>query len=217
MRYHPKVSRALIIIIVLAAWATALSVYPHLPATVISHWNANGVPNGSLSRFWGDFLFPLLMTALFALYLIFPKLEPLRRNLESFRSVYDLLWTLILAFLAYLYALVLGANFGWRVDFASAAMTGYAFLIFVIGTLLPYMKRNWFIGIRTPWTLSSDAVWKKTHEAGSIFFELAALAIAAGVFFAHYRILFVLIPIIAAALISIVYSYVVYQKQKTSA
>jgi len=88
-----------------------------------------------------------------------------------------------------------------------------AVLFYGIGVLLQHAKRNWFIGIRTPWTLSSDTVWDKTHKQGSVLFKICGLIALIGVFFKDYSIYFILIPIIVVSLYLTVYSYFVYSKE----
>jgi len=74
-------------------------------------------------------------------------------------------------------------------------------------------KRNWFIGIRTPWTLSSDGVWKKTNLIGGKLFKIAGIIAIIGSFFQDYIIFFIIVPIISIAIFTIVYSYIEYQKE----
>ena len=85
-------------------------------------------------------------------------------------------------------------------------------LFFYIGTFLKKCKRNWFIGIRTPWTLSSDIVWEKTHNLGSKLFKFTAVLVMIGAFFKQYSIYFILIPVFSVIIYIIVYSYLEYKK-----
>jgi len=88
--------------------------------------------------------------------------------------------------------------------------TGLLFLY--LGTILDKLKRNWFIGIRTPWTLSSEKVWEKTHRIGGILFKISGLIILAGMFAPEHLLLFVLIPVFATVVFLIIYSYLEYRK-----
>ncbi len=74
-------------------------------------------------------------------------------------------------------------------------------------------KRNWFIGIRTPWTLNSDAVWDKTHRIGGRLFKAAGIVALLGVFFPNHAILLILVPAILVASFTIIYSYFEYQRE----
>ena len=73
-------------------------------------------------------------------------------------------------------------------------------------------KRNYFIGIRTPWTLNNEEVWDKTHRLGGLLFKISGVITVFGVFLPDYAIVFILVPVLASAVISIVYSYVIHQK-----
>ena len=88
----------------------------------------------------------------------------------------------------------------------------FGILFTYIGFLLENAKRNWFVGIRTPWTLSSERVWEKTHKIGGKLFKLAGIASFAGFFFQDYALYFILIPVFAVAIYSFVYSYFEYQR-----
>ena len=86
------------------------------------------------------------------------------------------------------------------------------YLFFYIGLVIKKTKRNWFIGIRTPWTISNDVVWEKTHNLGSILFILAGIMIILGIFFPKYILLFILVPILVAVIVPVVYSYIIWRK-----
>jgi uncharacterized membrane protein len=88
-------------------------------------------------------------------------------------------------------------------------------LFYFCGVLCEHAKRNWFIGIRTPWTLSSDIVWAKTNRLGGLLFKIAAIIILIGIAFQRYAIFFIIIPVFAVAIITIIYSLIIYQQEKT--
>jgi uncharacterized membrane protein len=87
-------------------------------------------------------------------------------------------------------------------------------LFFIIGSMLRKAKRNWFIGIRTPWTLSSDSVWDKTHQIGGLLFmATGVLAVIGGFFGGQVAFWSLMIPVLGTTIFLIVYSYVLYQKE----
>ena len=90
---------------------------------------------------------------------------------------------------------------------------GLGLLFFYSGVLCENARRNWFIGIRTPWTLSSEKVWKKTHEIGGKLFKVAGMITLVGTFFPGYALFFVLVPALSVVTYVIIYSYVEYQKE----
>jgi uncharacterized membrane protein len=86
-------------------------------------------------------------------------------------------------------------------------------LFYYTGVLCEKSKRNWFIGIRTPWTLSSDKVWEKTHKIGGKLFKIAGIIAILGALTPEYAIILILIPVISAVGYTIAYSYFEYQKE----
>ncbi len=88
-------------------------VYPYLPDRIASHWNIKGEVDGYAGKFWGVFLFPILMAVIFIFYLIIPKIDPLKANIESFRKYYNAFWLMLFIFFIYIFALTLAWNFGY--------------------------------------------------------------------------------------------------------
>ena len=202
------------VMLVVAVFASAYA-YTVLPDRVASHWNASGVADGYMGKFWGMFLLPLIMVGVFLLYLVIPKIDPMKANIESFRGYYNGFWVALFAFFLYIHKLTLAWNLGYRFNFATFMVPALAVLWFFIGIFLEHSKRNWFVGIRTPWTLSSDVVWNKTHALGGKLFKLAAVVSLAGLVVpGEVAILaFVAAPAFAIALVTIVYSYIVYRQE----
>ncbi len=200
------------LIIIAACVITGILVYPALPSMLISHWNAAGQPNGSMSRAIGVFVLPVIMLVLFGLWAILPPLDPLQ-GIKRFRYIYDFFFFILIAFFAYIYALMLGVNIGWHINFLATLIPALALLFFILGSLLPYVKRNWYFGIRTPWTLSSDVVWGKTQEFGGHLIQVAAIITLLGLFASPaLGVWFIALPIILAGLASIIYSYIIYTR-----
>jgi len=172
----------ILLLLVGAAFCAGFVVYPQLPERIASHWNVEGQADATLSKTWGIFLFPLIMALLFALYAAIPYLDPLKKNIQSFRRQYNLFWLIFSIFMAYVYALSLLWNIGSRFDISRMLMPAIAVLWYVLGSVLQQSKRNWFMGIRTPWTLSNDVVWHKTHQLGGKLFKLSALIVLVSIF-----------------------------------
>jgi uncharacterized membrane protein len=212
---NPRFVGTLMIILAIACFAAGIIVYPYLPATIVSHWSASGIANGTMGKFWGTFMLPIIMLVLIGLWSLLPVIDPLAPGFKGFRYIYDFIFFLAVAFLAYVYALTLGANTGLGIDVSTMLLPALAVLIFSLGALLPHTKRNWFVGIRTPWTISSDVVWKRTHRLGGALFEISGLIILAATFFPHAaEFWFILLPVMLSAVISVVYSYLLYRKER---
>jgi len=203
-----------IFLIILLSFAVGVYFYPQMPDRVVSHWNARGEADGHMSKFWGLFLMPIISAAMALLFLAIPKIDPLKENVKKFRKYFDAFIILILLFLFYLYLLTIFWNRGAMFNFIFALVPPFAVLFYYLGVLTEHAEKNWFIGIRTPWTMSSETVWKKTHKLGGRLFKLSALIALAGMFFEGYAIYFVSIPVILTALYTTCYSYFEYRKEK---
>ncbi|MDI6799527.1 MAG: SdpI family protein [Actinomycetota bacterium] len=121
--------------------------------------------------------------------------------------------TLIFAFLFLVYAYSLLWNIGIEIDINILMPVAIGLLIFYSSVLIEHAKPNWFIGIRTPWTLSSDEVWEKTHKLGGRLSKVAGLISAFGVLFKDFAFFIVIIPVTLVSIYSIPYSFFEYQKQ----
>jgi len=199
--------------IILFSFIIGIYLYPQMPEKMASHWNAKGEVDGYMPKFWGLFLMPIISLLIFLLFIAIPKIDPLKQNIEKFRKYYDGFVVLMIAYLFYIYLLTLLWNTGIRFSIVQPLVPAMSILFYYIGILVENAKRNWFIGIRTPWTLSSEKVWEKTHKIGGKLFKIAGIIAFIGIFFQDYAIFFILIPIISVAFYTITYSYFEYQKE----
>ena len=209
-----KKTNIIIIIVILISFAIGIYFYSQLPDRIASHWNIKGEVDGYMSKFWGLFLMPIILLGLWLLFLLIPRIDPLKKNIEKFRKYFDTFIVLIILFLFYIYLLTIAWNTGMRFDMGRAVVPAMGILFYYIGILLKHAKRNWFIGIRTPWTLSSDKVWEKTHEIAGKFFKIAGVIAVLGIFFPQWVFLLVVAPVILFVIYIFVYSYFLYQKEK---
>ena len=203
-----------ITLIVIAIIAGGL-LWNQLPDQMASHWNANDQVNGTMSKFWGVFLMPLITTGMLALFLVIPNIDPLKANIAQFRESFNLFIVLIIAFMLYIHGLTLAWSLGYQDFKMSAAMLPFMGVLFIaIGLMLRRAKRNFFIGIRTPWTLSSDSVWDKTHQLGSILFMVSgAFAIIGGIFGGMTAFWLMFVPLIGSTIFLVIYSYILYRNE----
>jgi len=183
-----------------------------MPETIASHWNAEGQVNGYMPKTIGVFLMPIISLALALLFMIIPMIDPLKANIEKFRKHYDRFIALILLFLLAVQMQVILWNTGTPISPNMTFPVGLGILFFYTGVLCENAKRNWFIGIRTPWTLSNDLVWDKTHKIGAKLFKISGIIAIFGVFFQSQAIFFSIIPVIFASIFTVIYSYVEYRK-----
>jgi len=199
--------------VIFIAFFIGFYLYPKMPDIMAGHWNAQGQVDGYISKFWGLFLMPIISFTLFLFFLLIPVIDPLKENISKFREYFDVAIFSIITFLFYIYLLTLVWNLGVRFNMIKALIPAFGILFYCCGILVENAKRNWFIGIRTPWTLSSDLVWEKTHRIGGKLFKLSGIISFLGFLFSDFAIFFVLVPVFFAAIYTIVYSYFIYKKQ----
>jgi uncharacterized membrane protein len=199
---------ALFVLILLAAFVW---LSPHMPARVPTHWDAQGQVNGYMSPL-GAMLTPMIVIAVLALLtLLLPAISPRGFAITPFGSIFALIMLAVQAFVLVTALAVLLNAAGHSVQMPLISMLGIGALLMVTGNYLGKVRKNFFIGIRTPWTLASDAVWGRTHRIGGWLFMLAgavgiALALAGGS-------LVVLVAIVLSiALALTVYSYIAYRR-----
>ena len=203
--------------LVVIAVAFSAAVYDRLPVQVASHWNINDQVNGYMSRFWGAFLMPILSLGMLGLFLLIPHIDPLKANIAKFREAFNAFITTIMAFLLYMHFLTLFWNLGYQNFRISQALLPAMGLIFIFaGLMMMKAKRNFFIGIRTPWTLSSDRVWDETHRIGSWIFIAIGIITMLTIFFGEIGIYIMLVVLLIGVIIPVVYSYFLYQDETKS-
>lgn len=188
--------------------------YLRLPQKVASHWNAQGQVDGYSGQFSGAFFLPIILICLYLLFLVLPKIDPKKANFTKFKDVYYSFITVFILYMIYIHGLTLAYNLGFQFDFVRAIVPSFALLYYFIGWMLPQAKPNWFMGIRTPWTLSSDEVWTKTHILAGKLFKASALLSLMGLLFFDFAIYFVIVPILASSFYLVIYSYIKFSKLK---
>jgi uncharacterized membrane protein len=201
-----------IICIIALSFLIGIYLFQYMPERMASHWDIRGAVDGYTSRFWALFLMPIMSIVLLALFLAIPMIDPLSENIEKFRGYYDSFVVMIIAFMFYIHLLTLFWNLGREFNMQSFMAPAFGILFFYCGVLISNTKRNWSIGIRTPWTLSNDKVWNETHELGGKLFKLTGLICAFGMFFPQYAIIFVTVPALISVVLSLASSYFFYHK-----
>lgn len=209
-RWFPAVA------ILLAALASALA-YGRLPDRVPTHWNLAGEPDDWGSRLFGVGLMPLVMLAVAVLVPVIPRLDPRRANYEKFWPTYMLVMNLVLAFMLFMHLLVISSMLGSGVRIERVMPFVLGVFLVVLGNVLPRTRSNWLFGIRTPWTLSSDRVWERTHRVGGyLMFGAGVLIIVASLLVPELAMYVVMGAVTVAALGSVVYSFAAWRQERES-
>ena len=200
---------------IVAAVLFSIAVYSRLPDQVPTHWDISGEPDDFSSRARGAFMLPGIMLAVFVLMQWIPSLDPRASNIEKFRGSYDLVVGAMIAFLGVMHVFALGNALGWQVNMTKVVLICLGTLFVMLGNYLPRARSNFVFGIRTPWTLSSDAVWTRVHRIGGYATAVAGLITIATAFLELRLSLAIALPsLLLSALVPIVYSYVLWARER---
>jgi len=207
------------LLIVVAAFVASAIVYPRLPEMVPTHWNGmDAQPDSWSSRAFGAWLTPVILLGMWALVRILPAIDPRGANYAKFGGAFEAIIGSLMLFLLGMHILLLRAALGHPAPMQRVVPFGIGILLIVIGNLLPRARPNWFVGIRTPWTLSSDRVWEKTHRFGGRVFVAGGLLITIAALLWAQWIHVVLIGVVLIATSSVViYSYLEWKREQSPA
>lgn len=207
-----KFKRSLLVSLVFFVIAVVVAVwlYPRLPNQVPTHWNYDGQVNGSMPRFWGAAMPALMILGLAVLTWLLPVISPRRFEIKPFAHVYVMLMLAIQGLMLVLGLATLLFAVGYPVAMPKVAMLGTGALFLILGNYMGKLRKNFFIGIRMPWTLASDAVWERTHRLGGWLFMLAGLLVIV-VTLADAPPWLAIALLLAAAFIPAIYSFVIYK------
>ena len=203
--------------LVIAALAVAMSIwaYPQLPPTVATHGSLNGTPDGYSSRLWALVIIPLMLVVMTVIFNVLPKIDPRHENYTKFLSSYWLIANAVIVFLLVSHGLIIAAGLGFSIKIDRLMPLGIGLLFVFLGNFLTRVEPNWFVGIRTPWTLSSDTVWRRTHRTGGWVFVIGGLVLASTALLPRAAFLPLLIAtIVIMPAIPIVQSYVLWKREQ---
>ena len=154
---------------------------------------------------------PGLMAGITLLWRFLPWLSPRNFEVDSFRSTYFQIMLIMVSLLAYFNAVVLWAGVGYTLNVGRAIVGGLCLFFALLGNLLGKVRRNFYIGVRTPWALANERVWNATHRfAAKTFVAGGLVGLALTAVGLQGRAVFVVL--LAAALIPAVYSLAFYKQ-----
>lgn len=200
-------------ILILAAVIVTIAVYPRLPEQIPTHWSISGEVNGWSNRLFGAWMMPLIMAVIWLFMRAIPHIDPRKANYEKFSGMYDALVILILTFMLLMHVVILLSATGTVIRMDRVVMPAVGVFIAIMGLLLPRAQPNWFVGFRTPWTLTSDLSWERTHKVGGMLFIALGVLIVASTFIAPERAIWVLvIAALGVVAFLFIYSYQVWKQ-----
>ncbi len=189
--------------------------WPHTPERVPVHWGLDGTADRYGGRVEGVLLLPLLAIGIYVLLLVSPRFDPGRANYELFAGAYRLIRLAVLALLAAIYVAALLSATGHALDMARITPLLVGILFIVIGSVMGKLRPTWFVGVRTPWTLSSARAWGKTQRLGGwVFIGAGLLLLLGGLLRLPALTIVALVALIGGSVGLYAYSYVIWRQDQ---
>lgn len=203
------------LIITIAAFGLTICFYNKLPEQIPIHWNWAGEVDNYANKSLGAFFAPIAMVLIWMGMLILPKIDPKKENYNKFQSSYEIVIGVIVTFLFGLQMALILISLGYNISMNKIIMLMMGIMFMIIGNYLPKAKSNFFYGIKTPWTLSSEVSWRKTHRLGGKLFVLSGIVtiISTAILQGKYQTILMTTTLMAIVIILIVASYF-YSKEK---
>jgi uncharacterized membrane protein len=198
------------LLLIAAALVTAIVAYPHLPSEIATHWGTDMQPNGYSGRSAVFWLGPGLMSAIVLFTRFGPWLSPSRYNVSSFDATWQRLMLLVFCLMTALFGVMLWSALGHSFDAGRVLAGVFCLFVILFGNLLSKLRPNFFLGIRTPWTLASEQVWIVTHRFAAWITVLSGICGFALVLAGRFQ--WFLLPFAFAMLLSAGYSLVLYKR-----
>lgn len=208
-------SRWLGFIVAALVLGISLWAFPQLPPTVPSHWNLHGDVDAYSSRASAMLLMPVMIVVLRLLLSLLPKIDPLGKNYEGFTDTFWLMINTVLLFMAAIHLVMIANALGFTVPPARLIPIAAGLMCIFLGNVMGRLKPNWFFGIRTPWTLSSETVWRKTHRTAGWLLVLGGVPVGLVGFAPRAAAM----PLMAAVLgfvlaVPVVYSFILWRAER---
>lgn len=199
-------------VIAIMVWAAAVALslwgYPQLPDQVAIHWGPSGQPDDYSSREFAVFFMPVLMILMFFLIRVLPKIDPKKKNYPRFQGSLDIIMLATLLLLLVVHGMVIGTGLGYDIPMMVVVPLMIGALFVVIGNVMPRFRYNYFVGIRTPWTLSNEQVWTKSHAAsGKIFFFGGLILMACALIPGSYMVPVMIVILVVIPVSTLIVSY----------
>ncbi len=200
-----------IIVVLIATWVTALLYESSLPENMPTHWNIKGEIDGYTAKPWAVYMFPVMSTVLSFILWFLPIIAPKGFKLDTAKKAYSIIIFVMSVFMLAIMVMVFESALDNTVNTTQYTFVIIGALLVIIGNYLSKVPKNFFFGIRTPWTLASDKVWFKTHRLGSwVFIMCGLLVILLSLLGNSQNVIIALLVI--AGLIPVIYSLISYYK-----
>ncbi len=193
----------------------SLAIYARLPEKMPIHWNIRGEVDGWADKKTAVLMIPGISIGIFALLLGLPAISPGKFSMERFRNTYNYIMFIIVGLMSYIHIIILQAALNPTMSMNKALMTGMFLFFALLGNMMGKVRRNLYVGVKTPWTLASDKVWDPTHRLAGRLMVGSAL-IGAALSFIGVSIAVSITLFVVAALYPILFSYLLFKKLEST-
>jgi uncharacterized membrane protein len=194
-------------------FAAAFVLLPAMPERMAVHWDISGNVNGYMPKHAALFIIPCLSALILAVFFLISRMDP-KGRLKEITGEFDILTVGMMIFLGYTYFLLILWNEGSRFEMSGALTPAFSGMLYMTGIVMEKVKPNYFIGIRTRWTLENPVVWEKTHKLGAVLFKICAIISIFAMLAPKSFIFFVIAPLSVSIAYLAHYSYAEFKKLK---
>jgi uncharacterized membrane protein len=199
-------------LILLIPFAVIAYYWNQFPEQIPSHWNMQGEVNDYSGKFAGLFLMPLVNIGLYILLLALPYIDPKKANYPLFKHQFYTLRVIIHSFLSGIFLTVIFSILNNTLSAPKIIPLAVVFLFLVLGNYLGTIRPNYFIGVRTPWTLANEDVWVKTHRFTGKLWVFTSFIMLIVISLMPMNKLFMIAYIVILTVPSFIYSYLEFKK-----
>lgn len=206
---NEKRTRILTTLVCLIPIVIGVILYPRLPDTVVTHWDGNGVPNGTQSKFIGIIVFPGILVLVNLLMPVLMKTDPKYENMgEKMKTLVQWIIPIVAMFAS---GVTLSSALGKNLPIPTIGTMLIGVLFTAIGNYMPKTKQSYTLGIKLPWTLNSEENWDRTHRMAGYLWVVGGICIVIIGILGYGSIV---LPVICAILVLVptVYSYLLFKK-----
>lgn len=210
-----RTARYIQIVLVALMFLAGAILYSYLPDILPVHWDFNGEPNNWWPKIYGVWLIPGMSLIFMILFPILQRIDPKSQNYPGFAKAWAVIQTSILGMLAYMYGVTLFVTFypAYNAMVGRLVVFGIGLLFVILGNYMGKIRQNYFVGLKTPWTLNDPEVWQKSQRLAGWVFVLAGLLIIieAIIWLAVAYVFFAII--LLTVFVPIIYSYLLSRKK----
>ncbi|ABY95510.1 MULTISPECIES: SdpI family protein [Thermoanaerobacter] len=199
--------------IILLIWIFTFVVFGRLPDKIPMHWNISGQVD-SFGPKQDVFILPSIITGVYFLMVFVPLIDPKKANYGKFAGAYRVIRAVLIIILSAVYLAATFSALGYKVNIDRLGNAIIPVMLIVFGSYMGKIQHNYFVGIRTPWTLADEEVWNKTHQMGGKVWLIAGIVgVFALLFTGTWVGILMFVLLVAAVIVPVVYSYVIFRNK----